>query len=55
MPAIRRERRALVGALAKRQLPHLPGGPEAQFWWVLGMMFAISAAMLWVFRRMKWL
>jgi len=36
-------------------LPHLPGGPDAQFWWVMGMMVGISGAMLWVFHRMRWL
>jgi len=36
-------------------LPHLPGGEGAQFWWIGGMMLAISAVMLWVFRRMRWL
>jgi magnesium transporter len=36
-------------------LPHLPGGEGAQFWWILGMMGAASAAMLWAFRRMGWL
>ncbi|MEO7193134.1 MAG: magnesium/cobalt transporter CorA [Vicinamibacterales bacterium] len=36
-------------------LPQLPGGPGAQFWWVMAMMAAISAVMLWGFRRMKWL
>jgi len=36
-------------------LPVLPGGPDAQFWWITGMMLGISALMLWVFRRMRWL
>ena len=36
-------------------LPHLPGGDGAQFWWVLAIMLTMSAGMLWVFRRMKWL
>lgn len=36
-------------------LPHLPGGEGAQFWWILGGMLGISAAMLWGFRRMRWL
>jgi magnesium transporter len=36
-------------------LPSLPGGADAQFWWVAGVMIVISAIMLWVFRRMKWL
>lgn len=36
-------------------LPQFPGGEDAQFWWVLGMMFAISGAMLVFFRRRGWL
>ena len=36
-------------------LPHLPGGPEAQFWWVGGIMIALIAAMLGFFRRNKWI
>jgi len=36
-------------------LPHLPGGERAQFWWVLGMMFAMSGAMLVYFRRRRWI
>jgi magnesium transporter len=36
-------------------LPHLPGGENAQFWWVLGLMFCLSGLMLAVFRRLKWL
>ena len=36
-------------------LPHLPGGEPAQFWWIVGLMAALSAVMLWVFRRMRWL
>ena len=31
-------------------LPHLPGGDPAQFWWVLGIMVALAAGMLAVFR-----
>jgi magnesium transporter len=37
------------------ELPHLPGGERAQFWWIFGMMAAISALMLWLFRRLRWL
>ena len=37
------------------ELPHLPGGEAAQFWWIIAMMMAISVLMLWVFRRMRWL
>jgi len=36
-------------------LPVMPGGPAAQFWWIGGLMLGVSAVMLWVFRRMKWL
>jgi magnesium transporter len=37
------------------KLPQMPGGEDAQFSWIIGMMVAISAVMLWLFRRMKWL
>jgi magnesium transporter len=36
-------------------LPHFLGGPDVQFWWILGLMIAISGAMLVFFRRKKWL
>jgi len=36
-------------------LPHLPGGKEAQFWWIFGMMIALSAAMLGYFRAKRWI
>jgi magnesium transporter len=36
-------------------LPHLPGGDRAQFWWICGMMFTMSAAMLGFFRRKHWI
>jgi magnesium transporter len=36
-------------------LPHLPGGDGSQFWWVLGLMLALGAAMLGYFRRRRWL
>jgi len=36
-------------------LPHLPGGDRAQFWWICGMMFTMSAAMLVFFRRKGWI
>ena len=36
-------------------LPHLPGGQEAQFWWVLGIMLSLSGGMLVVFRRLRWI
>jgi magnesium transporter len=37
------------------ELPHLPGGDPAQFWWILGMMLAMSLAMLAFFRRKHWI
>lgn len=36
-------------------LPDMPGGPGAQFWWVIGGMAAVSGTMLWMFRRRGWL
>ena len=36
-------------------LPHFPGALEEQFWWVAGLMVVLSAAMLAVFRRNRWL
>jgi magnesium transporter len=36
-------------------LPHFPGGEGSQFWWVMGMMFAISGVMLLFFRRRHWI
>jgi magnesium transporter len=36
-------------------LPHFPGGPDVQFWWILGLMIVISGAMLVFFRRNKWI
>jgi magnesium transporter len=36
-------------------LPHLPGGDAAQFWWITGGMIVMVAAMLAVFRRMRWI
>jgi magnesium transporter len=36
-------------------LPHFPGPPEVQFWWIAGVMAAISAAMLAMFRRNGWI
>ena len=36
-------------------LPHFPGGPDVQFWWVSGIMIALIAAMLVFFRRNKWI
>jgi magnesium transporter len=37
------------------ELPHLPGGKYAQFWWILGIMIGVSVVMLWFFRRRKWI
>ncbi|MBM3772386.1 MAG: magnesium/cobalt transporter CorA [Acidimicrobiia bacterium] len=36
-------------------LPHFPGGPAAQFWWVVGLMFLLIVSMLTVFRRIRWI
>ena len=36
-------------------LPHFPGGAEVQFWWVAGLMIAISLVMLAIFRRRGWI
>jgi len=36
-------------------LPHFPGGPELQFWWVGGGMLAIALVMLALFRRNGWI
>ena len=36
-------------------LPHFPGGEHSQFWWVMGMMFGISGAMLVFFRKKGWI
>jgi magnesium transporter len=35
-------------------LPHLPGGAGAQFWWVVGIMVSLSGVMLMWFRRRNW-
>jgi magnesium transporter len=37
------------------KLPHLPGGDPAQFWWILAMMLVMSGAMLFYFRRKRWI
>jgi len=37
------------------ELPAFPGGGTADFWWMVGLMVAVSAAMLWFFRRRGWL
>jgi magnesium transporter len=36
-------------------LPRFPGPDGAQFWWVCGLMSAISATMLLFFRRQRWI
>jgi magnesium transporter len=36
-------------------LPEFPGGEMAQFWWISGVMVAITAVMLTLFRRNGWL
>lgn len=36
-------------------LPHMPGPPWMEFWWITGLMLAISAGMLYLFRRARWL
>jgi magnesium transporter len=36
-------------------LPHMPGGQEWQFWWVVGIMVALSSGMLAFFRSRGWI
>ena len=36
-------------------LPVFPGGEHVQFWWVVGIMVAISGVMLVLFRRKHWI
>jgi magnesium transporter len=36
-------------------LPHLPGGAEAQFWWIVGMMVGLAVVMLAFFRSRGWI
>jgi magnesium transporter len=36
-------------------LVHFPGGEHLQFWWILGIMAAMSTVMFWLFRRSRWL
>ena len=36
-------------------LPHLPGGARAQFWWVTALMLGLGVGMLVYFRRRRWL
>jgi Mg2+ and Co2+ transporter CorA len=33
----------------------LPGGAEAQFWWITGIMVVIIGVMLFIFRRKGWI
>ena len=37
------------------ELPDLPGGENAQFWWLTALMITIIVAMLALFRRNKWI
>ena len=36
-------------------IPHFPGGPEAQFWWVGAFMVAMAILMLGYFRVRRWI
>jgi magnesium transporter len=46
----------LVGAYGMNvPLPQFPGGERMQFWWLAGIMIAISVAMLAMFRRKRWI
>jgi magnesium transporter len=36
-------------------LPHMPGGEAWQFWWVVGIMFALSGGMIGYFRSRGWI
>ena len=36
-------------------LPHFPGGETTQFWWVIGLMVGLTAAMLTLFRAKRWI
>lgn len=37
------------------ELPHFPGGIEAQFWWLAAIMILVIGAMLLLFRKFKWI
>jgi magnesium transporter len=37
------------------ELPEMPGGPAAQFWWIIGVMTAVTGSLYWAFRRKGWL
>ena len=46
----------LVGAYGMNVgLPRFPGGEGAQFWWVFGIMLALSGGMLLWFRKRRWI
>ena len=36
-------------------LPHMPGGDPWQFWWVVGIMFGLSAGMILYFKSRGWI
>jgi magnesium transporter len=36
-------------------LPLFPGDAAAQFWWIAAVMLVVSAVMLTIFRRNKWI
>lgn len=36
-------------------LPHMPGPPWMEFWWIAALMMTLAASMLYMFRRMKWI
>lgn len=36
-------------------IPFLPGGAKAQFWWIFGTMLAISGTMVWLFKKRNWI
>jgi len=36
-------------------LPHMPGPPWMEFWWIAGLMAGIAGVMLYMFRRMRWI
>jgi magnesium transporter len=36
-------------------LPHFPGGPASQFWWIAGVMSLVIVVMLALFRRLRWI
>jgi magnesium transporter len=36
-------------------LPHMSGGEQWQFWWVVGIMVALAVGMITVFRRKRWI